>query len=278
MNKFDVKSISKRVGEFAWIEAASSAGNGGTFSIERVTSQYRKQLERAVEVLEPAGMKDAITVLVRLRKRLNEHPPSFPSIGSDAATARTTVVGELDKRKFLFVAQDRVEFVDHERLFGDEVFASFPSARADIKEAGNCLASECCTASVFHLMRASEVALRLMCSAVGVSYPDASLSAKTVGDLLGNFGTKLEGLRQTDWKNWPSKDVKDAQIQFFHSALVEFRDFNEAWRKHMAHAHDGAFYDRDHALSIMNHVRSLMRTLASRISESTTPPMFWTTV
>ena len=75
----------------------------------------------------------------------------------------------------------------------------------------------------------------------------------------------------------PSKDIKDKQINFYHRALAEFRDFNEAWRKHMAHAHDGAFYDRDQALSILKHVKDCMRVLSCKISELTTTPLYWTT-
>jgi hypothetical protein len=124
-------------------------------------------------------------------------------------------------------------------------------------------------------MRASEVALRALCADRGKVYPDASLQAKQVGDLLNALDVEINALRQTDWKNWPSKDVKDAQIQFYHSALVEFRDFNEAWRKHMAHAHEGAFYDPDHAMSILKHVRGLMQVLAKKISETATTPKYW---
>ena len=84
-------------------------------------------------------------------------------------------------------------------------------------------------------------------------------------------------MRKADAKLWPSKDIKDAQIKFYHSALAEFRDFNEAWRKHMAHAHEGAFYDRHQALSILDHVRSFMNVLAPRVSELSATPLYWVT-
>ena len=84
-------------------------------------------------------------------------------------------------------------------------------------------------------------------------------------------------MRKADAKLWPSRDIKDAQISFYHTAIAEFRDFNEAWRRHMAHAHEGAFYDRDYALSIFNHVKHCIVTLSKRLSEKATTPPYWIT-
>jgi hypothetical protein len=85
-------------------------------------------------------------------------------------------------------------------------------------------------------------------------------------------------MRKADWRLWPSKDIKDAQINFYHRAQAEFRDFNEAWRKHMAHAHEGAFYDPDQAHSVMNHVGAFMRVLSEKVSETSVTPLHWTAV
>ena len=67
------------------------------------------------------------------------------------------IISALKSKMFLRITNDRSEFVDKDRLFGDKVYDAFASARGDIREAGNCLAAECNTAAVFHLMRASEV-------------------------------------------------------------------------------------------------------------------------
>ena len=189
-----------------------------------------------------------------------------------------TFVCELRERRFVFVAPDRNEYLVDQNAspFGIEVERAFPSAARDICEAANCVAMECTTAAVFHALRAAEVVLRVLAHDRGVTYPDASLESKQVGDLLGQLDTKLANLRKADGKNWPSRDVKGAQIQFYHSAVAEFRDFNEAWRKHMAHAHEGAFYDRDQAVNIMNHAKGLMGTLCKKLSEGARTPEFWT--
>ena len=154
------------------------------------------------------------------------------------------IMADAKKYGFLRVATDRKDYVDKTHLSGEEVFNAYPSARSDITEAGNCLAAECTTAAVFHLMRAAEVALRALATDRAVQYPDCSISSKQVGDLLSALDKKLADMRMADGKLWQSRDIKDAQIRFFYSAIAEFRDFNEAWRKHMAHAHENSFYDR----------------------------------
>jgi hypothetical protein len=127
-------------------------------------------------------------------------------------------------------------------------------------------------------MRAAETSLRVLAADRGVAYPDAALASKQVGDLLSALDGKMVEMRKADSKLWPSKDVKDAQIKFYHTAIAELRDFNEAWRKHMAHAHEGAFYDPDQAESVLKHVRSFMQALCTKISEGYSTPLYWTSV
>jgi hypothetical protein len=277
MNQFNAKGLCKRVAEFVSVESAArgiAPRSRQTVSLADLRNGFVKSAQRAIDAATSAGFLDAVRDIERMVKVVTRDNNEIV-LAASAETARYAIIGEFDKRKFLFVTEDRKEFVDHERLFGDEVYVAFPSARRDITEAGNCLAAECGTAAVFHLMRAAEVALRALCADRGKVYPDASLQAKQVGDLLAALDSEIDQLRRLDWKNWPSKDVKDAQIHFYHSALVEFRDFNEAWRRHMAHAHEGAFYNRDTALGILRHVRSLMQVLSGKISETATTPKFW---
>ena len=65
---------------------------------------------------------------------------------------------ELKDRKFIKVCDDAESYVDNGKLLGDQVSKAFPSASAELREAGNCLAVECHTAAVFHLMRAVSTA------------------------------------------------------------------------------------------------------------------------
>ena len=278
MNKFNAKDVAKRLAEFSSVRSSAKALDGRPDKDQLgLNWTLFRSVQDSLKVI-PKDFKESVTVLGRLLKRATRVKPNTISAGAMEEIADAdwhVIVRDMERLQFLYVAEDRASYLDQKRLFGDAVYDNFPSARRDIREAGNCLSAECGTGAVFHLMRASEVALRALCADRGKTYPDASLQAKQVGDLLGALDSEINDLRKEDWRKWPSRDVKDAQIQFYHSALVEFRDFNEAWRKHMAHAHEGAFYDRDMARGILGHVRGLMQVLAGKISETSTTPKYW---
>jgi hypothetical protein len=206
---------------------------------------------------------------------LQDEKTDFSSARSELRHVQNALYLAMKNRAFLTVEPTRVPLLDQEALFGERVATAFPTAAMDIREAGNCLAAECATAAVFHLMRAAEVGLRVLAKDRGVAYPNATLESKMVGDLIVNLDSKVKKLRDTPPTQWPSSTVRDGQIKFYAEAMVEFRAFNEAWRKHMAHAHEGAFYDIDHATSIMTHVRRCLQVLSQRVSEGAVTAEFW---
>ncbi len=155
------------------------------------------------------------------------------------------IVSALKSKMFLRIANDRSEFVDKDRLFGDKVYDAYPSARGDIEEAGNCLAAECNTGAVFHLMRASEVALRAVANDRRVAFANKPLSQQEWGTILGALEGILKQMRLDDGKRWAKAEFKEAQIRFYNDVVQELRAFNEVWRRHLSHADEGAFYDRD---------------------------------
>ena len=65
---------------------------------------------------------------------------------------KVDVIQECGEHHFLRVDEDRVLYLERDALFGAKVDEAFSSAARDIKEAGNCLAAECTTAAVFHLL------------------------------------------------------------------------------------------------------------------------------
>jgi hypothetical protein len=198
-------------------------------------------------------------------------------VRSEIRAVREAVEAETQRLNFLRVRVEFCGFVDSTALFGDAVEQAFPSASRDIKEVGNCLAAECGTAAVFHAMRAAEVALRVL-AADRCVYPGGSIGLKQWGELLSALDGKLAEMEKADTSLWPARNVKATQIRFYRSAQAEFRDFNEAWRKHLAHGHDGAFYDSLKAQSIVNHVKSFMLSLAEKLTEGAPTPLYWTTI
>jgi hypothetical protein len=117
--------------------------------------------------------------------------------------------------------------------------------------------------------------LRILAKDRIVPYANSSIENKQWGQLLGDLDGELRKMRQVNGNLWQTQSIREKQIQFYHSAVAEFRDFNEAWRKHVAHAHEGAFYDSPQALSVLNHVGTFMGILSEKISETATTPLYW---
>lgn len=192
-------------------------------------------------------------------------------------TVQENLIAQFQSRKFLSVGGDRDDFVDAPFLFGVDVSNAFPSAAQDIKEAGNCLAAECNTAAVFHLMRAAETALRALAKDRKVTYADKPLDMKEWAHLITSLDAVVRDMRLDDTKKWADPKFKESQVRFYSDATQEFRALNEPWRRCLSHARTDAFCDRDYAASVLLHVRALMKKLASRIGKHKTSLDYWDT-
>jgi hypothetical protein len=209
-------------------------------------------------------LEDALAYFVDNRESLN-----VSMAESEMRNAKEAVLAELGDHTFLRVEFDRKNYVDNPALFGTSVNGAFPNARADIKEAGNCLAAECCTAAVFHLMRAAEYALRALARDRRVElHKCAVLDLATWEEII----KQLEGA-EVAIQGYPKTLAREAQFDFYHGAMMEFKRFKNKFRNRIMHTRDE--YDRDQAHSAFVHVRDFMKSLASRISETRKTPLIW---
>jgi hypothetical protein len=214
-----------------------------------------------------------------------------PMLDHSAATEimyrlQLDIIKAMENRQFLRVSDDRLNLLLHMRggvphggvydVFGSAVSGAFNSAMPDIEEAGNCLAAECNTAAVFHLMRTAEIGLRAVAKDRNASFQNKPLDQQEWGTILGFLDGCIAQLRQDAIANWPAPEIKDVQIRFYSEVVAELRGFNEAWRKHLSHAREDGIYDRDYASSVFKHVKNFMQKLATKISENTTTPKYWT--
>ena len=173
--------------------------------------------------------------------QLAKNNPDVSTVATCLHALKRAVITVISNESFLLVKADRASFVDDDNLFGDAVTLAFESARQDIKEAGNCFAAECCTATVFHLMRAVEFAMRALARDRDVSFKDKPLDEKEWGQILSALESRISALRQAARTCWPSGEVRESQIRFYNEVIQELRSFNDAWRKHVSHADAAAF-------------------------------------
>ena len=202
--------------------------------------------------------------------------PSYGQVKSDIANLGKVVKTELDTLRFFFVPPERAvyysvpagasgidwlgeptdglgEGLDKVR----DVVKKFPSAEEEFREAGNCFAFERYTACVFHLMRVLEYGLASMASALGVTTTNPNWH-----QILTACENQIKTLSAHD-PNWKQNE------QFYNAAALEFRHFQRALRNHVAHAREN--YLHDEARTVLDHVASFMRHLATRLGEVPMP-------
>jgi hypothetical protein len=282
MNLFYASALAYCINELAVIECTCNMligeGRGAMPPPTEIGTQLLRVLGACLSACTNSGLPECIERVKATTHRLHKQNVNVSIIANGANTLKEEIVTALEKRRFLRVLEDRTAYVDGENLFGVDVGIAFQSARQDIKEAGNCLAVECNTAAVFHLMRAAEFAVRALAVDRSVTFARKDIQDAQWGEILNQLEPKLNALRQADRNCWPSANIRDKQIIFYNEVIQELRGFNDAWRRHVSHADPMAFYDRDTALGIFKHVQRFMGKISAKISESSQTSEYWGTL
>ena len=205
---------------------------------------------------------------------------------TDVTTIKVLMIGvvndihrDLGELAFLFVQKERSKFIDHEPHFdidqpGEQrsVHEAFPNARFDAREAGNCLAADCNTAAVFHMMRVVEWGLRALCVDLGMR------RLRCINKRTGKVTYKP--LEYSEWDSILSQlrarttdklarlsrgQRKQALQEFYLPAIQDVEAFKDAFRNHVMHSRRE--YTRKEADAIRDRVQRFMRLLATRVSE-----------
>lgn len=242
---------------------------GGDFKPSAETKKLiTEQFFKAHAVCQPIGFERA-TEQVTMAEQYIMSDPTLARIIAETDHLITEITGEMVDRKFLYVSEDRSSYVDNQLLFGKEVLSAFPSAKMDIVEAGNCLAAECNTAAVFHLMHVAEFGLRALAADRKISLPkNGVIELATWEDILRQLELAEDAIHR-----FPKTIRREEQYEFYHGAMMEFKRFKNKFRNRVMHTRDD--YDRDEAHSALIHVRDFMKILATEISEKSATPEVW---
>ena len=230
-----------------------------------------RNIRRAAEVCNNAGLTDASKqiwhTLRHVKWQSNEF--DYSVLCAELRHVINAILLDVDERIFLQVDPGLREYVDNAKLFGDAVLKAFPDAEDDIREAGNCLAADCSTAAVFHLMRVAEHGLRALAYDRRITLPkDKPIDLATWEDLLKELEKAEDTIR-----NFPKTEAREAQFDFFHGAMMELKRFKNKFRNRAAHTRES--FDRNEAMSAFTHVKAFMQILASRISATKRTPVIW---
>jgi hypothetical protein len=119
------------------------------------------------------GNGDLVARVWFLRRQLENNEPSCAeSLVRDLTGMKNQLKAALARKRFAFIPYPNDQYFEQDKLFGERVYEAFPQAREDVKSAGNAIAAELYTASVFHLMRVSEYGLRALARRLRVRTTD----------------------------------------------------------------------------------------------------------
>ena len=169
-----------------------------------------------------------------------------------------TLYNEFIGLRFFLVSPENTRTFEREKIFGEAVFNSFPSARKDAELSGTCLALGLADAAIFHLMRVTEIGLRALAKHLRVK--DRVVEHATWGRIIGAMEIKKEELRKK------SKSKKQNELlEFYSGILAELNGFKDVWRNNIMHTQKS--YDIPEAQKVLMRVQDFVQRLAGRIKE-----------
>jgi hypothetical protein len=234
--------------------------------IPDLTDEDMKALEEAENLRAPEG---ALATVVELARRL-ELPVSAELISSSiAGGASLTLVEyrllkkalytEIKGKSLFYCPRERVSYFENDRIISDPAKIRFPTAYAELREAGSCYALGRFTGTVLHAMRAAEVGVKAMARALGHNPPD--LAQQDWHPVLNKCESIITDMRNS-LKKGPDKEV---ELQFYSQAAAQFRHFKDGWRVQAAHTR--APFNEGEARIILDATTSFYEVLALRLSE-----------
>lgn len=191
----------------------------------------------------------------------------WSSLEADLRNVADMVIADLCRAKLVKVNSPYYEYINSDELVSEDFSTKFPSASIDVKEAGNCIAVDCGTAAVFHLMRAVEWGMRAFCVDLGLLTTDykkvkVPIEHSQWEQILNQLDKKIE--EKID--SLPRGPQRQEAQEFYHCIHFDIKRFKDAFRNHVAHTR--TTYSQKAADDILDHVRKFFVLLETRISES----------
>lgn len=195
----------------------------------------------------------------RMLLNVTNATPSFQVIHSELLGIENCLWKEMQERTYLFVSQSKARLMEPFAIFGTDVPVAFPTAKEDMRDAGNCLAYDLHTAAVFHLMRVAEAGLRAIAKTppvkVRLKFP---LEYADWGMVITKLDAKLSHLNKTK-----RGAKKSAELEFYSNAVSDCRAFKETYRDCVMHARNREFTEAE-AMGVYVRVRDFMQRLAEK--------------
>lgn len=214
-------------------------------------SEVCKQLKLPATEISLAALK-------RLSESQNIHYEDFVS---KVRAVHEALVNELNYQYTYYYPPRKAELLVRLTQDWSPVFNALPGVESDIRSGIDCWAMGQNLASVFHIMRAMEVAVRQFAKRLGVNIvkrnPGRRVSELTWDQILNEMNTPLRALAQgTVAQKRRAEKYKAAQSYLF--------GVKDAWRNPVMHPRAEG-YSETQVMDIINQVRAFMVEFAGII-------------
>lgn len=219
--------------------------------------------------LDDVERQDLLTALTRLKEICDQlELPVSAGVMATALRHPPNTAGELERivqpayielknQLFLFVPAHRARY--YEYALDATTADAFPTCAKEITHSGNCYAASEYTASVFHCMRAAEIALWAFSHHLNVQ-TNRPIEHSEWQTLINEVTKKIDGMR-----NQPATPQRDEEMQFCSDANSQFFNLKEAFRKHVAHARET--YEEGASIDILHRTCGFLRALSKKVRE-----------
>lgn len=228
---------------------------GGTLTLDARTTEDVAEIETLLKELGLGAHKEAGRLLSTLRYK-DTH--DMNAIGVHFGALNDRVHDDFSERCLLMLNPGRGALYEpNSPLWGPDIRARFPKACFDIDESGKCLAVGRYTASVFHLMRAVEIALKAIGKSLGIKPPPRN----------DNWGIWLGAIKDAITKRgqdraWVDKDY----YQDIYQRLDSVKDASRNPTMHVE-----TIYPEEEAEILFRITELLFRKIASRMDQDGNP-------
>lgn len=210
-----------------------------------IAKHYKRLADSAARMGADVAADSARRAVTKLRAKSS--PASFAELSALTGELKNVFSFELNRVEMYCLNRGAGAYYSpKEPLFGREVEARIPAGNDDISEAGKCFAVGRYTASVFHLMRAMESAVKALSTDLGVGNVE-----REWGKLLSDIHKMIEAMpKGAERNNW-------SQV---HANLYHVK---QAWRNETMHPK--ATYTEEEAREVFDAMKAFMRHLASML-------------
>jgi hypothetical protein len=242
--------LRQRMGE---VGESSPISEADKFLVTTVIAHAKEECNRFG--LEEGGSRIAV-----LETRL-EKECSLITVHVELQNLQIAMLAGLSRRSFAFIRPELALYFENDTLLGD-VADKFNAARQDAKDAGNALAAELYTASVFHQMRVAEHGLRRLAQKLNIKLLHKGgaqpIEFADWDKVITGIKNKIDAIRKL-----PIGNKRLAQLEVYSDAADHCTFMKDIWRNNVSHTRKP--YIEAEAIAVLSRVRDFMTLLGNKL-------------